>query len=231
MTGVQTCALPIYLNENAIYGRIACRRVVIRRIANKIARTSYPNILDTRFISSEEKASQATSGNSEAVEHIWTTWTYIMTNVMGFAVYLGLLSGLNPVLAGVVIVTTAVGYFVNKRINEWGYRHREEEQAYLKKMGYIRKVDTQRAFAKDIRIFGLRQWLDDVWYSTLKLYRAFLIKREKIYIWTNIVDLLLALLRNGIAYAYLIYLTLTRGMSAAEFLLYFFVDLFQLLEV
>ena len=213
--------LKAYLNENAIYGRIACRTAVIRRIANKIARTSYPNILDTRFINSEEKASQATSGNSEAVEHIWTTWTEILTNGMGFVVYLGLLSGLNPLLAGVVIVTTAVGYFVNKRINEWGYRHREEEQAYLKKMGYIKKVDTQRAFAKDIRIFGLRQWLDDVWYSTLNLYRAFLIKREKIYIWTNIVDLLLALLRNGIAYAYLIYLTLTRGMSAAEFLLYF----------
>lgn len=213
--------LKTYLNENAIYGRIACRTVVIRRISNKIARTSYPNILDTRFISSEEKASQATGSNSEAVEHIWTTWTDILTNVLGFLVYLGLLSGLNPLLAGVVIVTTAVGYFVNKRINEWGYRHREEEQAYLKKMGYIKKVDTQRVFAKDIRIFGLRQWLDDVWFSTLNLYRAFVARREKIYIWTNIVDLLLALLRNGIAYAYLLYLTLTKGMSAAEFLLYF----------
>ena len=88
-------------------------------------------------------------------------------------------------------------------------------------MEYVKKVATQRAFAKDIRIFGLRQWLDDVWFSTLNLYRAFLGRREKIYIWTNIVDLLLALLRNGIAYAYLIYLTLTKGMSAAEFLLYF----------
>lgn len=213
--------LKAYLDENTIYGRIACRTAVIRRISNKIARTSYPNSLDARFISSEEKASQATSGNNEAVEHIWTTWTDILTNLMGFAVYLGLLTGLNPLLASVVIVTTAAGYFVNKRINEWGYRHREEEQAYLKKMEYVKKVATQRAFAKDIRIFGLRQWLDDVWFSTLNLYRAFLGRREKIYIWTNIVDLLLALLRNGIAYAYLIYLTLTKGMSAAEFLLYF----------
>ncbi|MGN0998152.1 MAG: ABC transporter ATP-binding protein [Faecousia sp.] len=213
--------LKTYLNENAIYGRIACRMVIIKRMSNKISRTSYPNTLDTRFISSEEKASQATGSNSEAVEHIWTTWTDILTNVMGFLVYLGLLSGLNPLLACVVIATTAGGYFVNKHINEWGYRHRDEEQAYLKKMGYVKKVDTQRVFAKDIRIFGLRQWLDDVWFSTMNLYRAFVARREKIYIWTNIVDLLLALLRNGIAYAYLIYLTLTRGMSAADFLLYF----------
>lgn len=213
--------LRIYISQNALYGRIACRTAVIRDIDKKIANTSYPNILDTDFISYEKKAVDATGSNQDAIEHLWTTWTDILTNVLGFTVYLGLLSGLNPLLACAVIVTTAIGYFVNKRINEWGYRHRDEEQTYIKKMGYVKKADTSRSFAKDIRIFGLRTWLDDVWFSTLNLYNAFTAKREKIYLWTNVVDLLLTLLRNGIAYAYLIHMTLTEGMSASEFLLYF----------
>lgn len=114
-----------------------------------------------------------------------------------------------------------IGYFVSKRINGWGYRHREKETAYGEKMGYIRRVSTQRYHAKDIRIFGLQDWLEDVWYSTLDLYRAFLAKRERVYIWTNIAELILTLLRNGIAYLYLIRITLEHNLPASEFLLYF----------
>ena len=48
-----------------------------------------------------------------------------------------------------------------------------------------------------------------------------LLRRQKNYIWVNVVNLLMELLRNGIAYAYLIWLALHQGMSASEFLLYF----------
>lgn len=72
-----------------------------------------------------------------------------------------------------------------------------------------------------MRIFGLRPWLEDLWEKTMALSRAFLRRRERAYLWIHLVDLVLALLRNGIAYAYLLWLTLSRGMSASEFLLYF----------
>ncbi|MBQ8835348.1 MAG: ABC transporter ATP-binding protein [Oscillospiraceae bacterium] len=213
--------LKTYLDENSVWGRVAVRLVILRKLAGKIAGTAYPNTLDTEFIRAENQSLDACSRNSASTEQIWTTWADILTNVLGFLVYLGLLSGLNPVLACLVAATTAVGFFVNKYINEWGYRHREEERAYLTKMGYVKGVDTRRSAAKDIRIFGLRQWLDDVWFGALGLYRAFVERREKVYLWTSVVDLLLTLLRNGIAYVYLIHLTLTEGMSASEFLLYF----------
>lgn len=216
LTGLKT-----YVQENTLYGRVSVRVSIIRQIGEKLAGTSYPNILDTEFINLENKAYRSCAGNRQAVEYIWTTWTDIVTNIVGFLAYLVLLSGLKSWLVCVVIVTTVGGYFVNKHINEWGYRHKEEEASYGERMGYIREVATERNYAKDIRIFGLKEWIDDVWNSTLKLYRAFLIKRESVYIWTNVADLLLALLRNGIAYGYLIWLTLTEGMSAAEFLLYF----------
>ncbi len=60
-----------------------------------------------------------------------------------------------------------------------------------------------------------------MWTSILRLYQGFLRKRESVYIWADIADLLLTLLRNGAAYAYLLWLTLTQGLNASEFLLYF----------
>lgn len=213
--------LKAYLDENTFAGRIEIRKSIMQQIANKVARTAYPNLLDTNFLSFQDKARQACISNSEPTEYIWTTWTDILTNAAGFLVYLALLSGMHPALLALVVATTAAGYFFSKRINGWGYRHRQEEAAYSKRMEYVRRVSTGREYAKDIRIFGLRDWLEDVWSSAMGLYEAFAEKREKIYLWTNVIDLLLALMRNGIAYAYLIRLTLEQDLPASQFLLYF----------
>lgn len=210
-----------YIDTNTLFGRVSVRMSIIRLLGDKVAGTSYPNLLDTGFIRSEEKAFAACSSNRKATEDIWTTWTEILTNVIGFLVYLLLLSGLSPLLVCIMAALAAAGYFVNKRIGEWGYRHREEEEKYQKDFSYLRKVATERKYAKDIRIFGLKSWIDEVWDSTMRLYEAFLKRREGVYIWINVVDLLLAFLRNGIAYAYLLHFVLKNGMSASQFLLYF----------
>lgn len=211
-----------YVDTNALFGRIAVRsQGIYLSISRKYAETSYPNLLNTDFLALGEKASAACSGNSEASEAIWTTLTDLMTSCIGFVVYLALLTNLNLWLAALVAATTAVSYFASKRINEWGYLHRSEELELTKKIEYANKTATSREFAKDIRMFGLRGWLEDLWGSTMRLYSAFCAKRERKYIWANIIDIVLTFLRNGIAYAFLIGITVKNGLPASQFLLYF----------
>ena len=211
-----------YVDTNALFGRIAVRsQGIYLSISRKYAKTSYPNLLTTDFLALGEKPSAACSANSEASEAIWTTLTDLMTSCIGFIVYLALLTNLNLWLAALVAATTAVSYFASKRINEWGYLHRSEELELTKKIEYANKTATSREFAKDIRMFGLRGWLEDLWGSTMRLYSAFCAKRERKYIWANIIDIVLTFLRNGIAYAFLIGITVKNGLPASQFLLYF----------
>jgi len=211
-----------YVDTNALFGRIAVRsQGIYLSISRKYAETSYPNLLNTDFLALGEKASAACAGNSESSEAIWTTLTDLMTSCIGFVVYLALLTNLNLWLAALVAATTAVSYFASKRINEWGYLHRSEELELTKKIEYADKTATSREFAKDIRMFGLRGWLEDLWGSTMRLYSAFCAKRERKYIWANIIDIVLTFLRNGIAYAFLIGITVKNGLPASQFLLYF----------
>ena len=211
-----------YVDTNALFGRIAVRsQGIYLSISRKYAETSYPNLLNTDFLALGEKASAACSANSEASEAIWTTLTDLMTSCIGFVVYLALLTNLNLWLAALVAATTAVSYFASKRTNEWGYLHRSEELELTKKIEYANKTATSREFAKDIRMFGLRGWLEDLWGSTMRLYSAFCAKRERKYIWANIIDIVLTFLRNGIAYAFLIGITVKNGLPASQFLLYF----------
>ena len=118
-------------------------------------------------------------------------------------------------------VTKKEVVLASRRINEWGYRHREEEAGYVKRLAYVQKVATDRQYGKDIRIFGLREWVEELWESTMRLYHGFLLRRETAYLWANVIDLALLLVRNGAAYAYLIWLTLEQGLPVSQFLLYF----------
>ena len=225
--GVFTLALLLlwggksYLNTNALFGRIQVRMYISGEISRKSTSTSFPNLLDTTFLKWKEQALRTCNSNQDASEAIWTTWTDILTNVLGFAVYLLLLTGLSGWMVALVILTTAVGFMVSEHLEGWGSRHREERAACMNTIGYARRVSTKREYAQDFRIFGLRPWLEEVWSSAMGAYRAFLTRRERVYFLVYVVDALLTLLRNGGAYAYLIWLTLSQGLPASQFLLYF----------
>ncbi len=210
-----------YVKQNTMFSRVDVRMNIISAINNKACTTSYPNTRDPAILRLFEKAKKACATNAHPAEHIWETLTQLLLNLAGFGVYLALVSGLNPLLVLVVTLTTAAGFFVSRRINEWGFLHREEESAYEKKIQYVRDKAESIHLAKDIRIFGLKDWVDYLYQSTLRLYAAFINRRERIYTGACAVDALLTLARNGIAYLYLIQLTIAQDLPASQFLLYF----------
>ena len=210
-----------YVNENIMYGRIDVRTEVIHMINHKAFTTSYPNTKDPAVLRLQNEALNNCDSNSQPSEHIWHTLTGLLLNLIGFVIYLYLLADVDLLLIGVVVATTVAGFFVSRHINEWSYRHREEQAKYSKEMGYfVRKTESVQ-LAKDIRIFGLAPWLNAVYASSRRAFEAFIDRRERIYAWTNVVDVVLQIARNGIAYGYLIHRALTEGMAASEFLLYF----------
>lgn len=194
---------------------------LLRRCNEKFACTSFPNLYDPSFLDLTNKAQDALMSNSSAAEETWVTLTALLTNLIGFLVYLALLSGLHPALLLLVVATTAAGFFVNRRIDGWSYRHREEGMKASHQIGYIQGLRTDRRAAKDIFLFGLQPWLLQVRRDGLRLFRDFQRKCAGRGLITDGTALLLDLLRNGVAYAYLLGLALGKGMSAAEFLLYF----------
>lgn len=214
-------AAKAYVTTNTLFGRIALRCKILMKILDKLSKTSYPNTEDQGVKKKFEKAGMAIHDNSSAAEAVWTTLTEILQNTAGFCIYLALLANLNPVLVAVTLATTIPGYFIGKHVNGWGYRHRDEESEYIHKMNYIDNTAEDYTIGKDIRIFGMRGWLMNIYDSGLRLYQAFAARREKVAVWGNVADAVFAFLRNGIAYAVLIGMTLRNSLSAPQFLLYF----------
>lgn len=75
--------------------------------------------------------------------------------------------------------------------------------------------------AKDIRIFGLQNWLNELLDRVHDAYLDFRLRCEKIKLLADVTEALLTMARNGIAYAYLLHLALRDSLSVPEFILYF----------
>ena len=210
-----------YVNTNTLYGRISTRCEIIAQLQRKAATTSYPNLFDDKFKKLKMKVQEAIGSNRAATEAIWTTLTELTTNILGFVFYVILMSSVQPLLLIVILATTVISYLVGNYVNEWGYRHREEEAEMANQIYYLDRRVSGFSAAKDIRIFGLRPWLNDVYNKVVATYTAFHQKAQGVYIWARIVDLVLTFLRNAIAYAYLIGLVIGNGISVSDFLLFF----------
>ena len=214
-------AAAAYCDAVRMPAEIDVRCAVIRMISRKNCETSYPNVHDAKILKLEEQAQRTTSGNDDAAEHIWHTLSDLLANLDGFAVYLLLFCRLSRFLILLVVLTAAADFFVSRYIGEWEYRHREEREKYDKELYYFLTQPRQVRLAKDIRVFGLAPWLRELREKSMRALAAFVARREKTYLWVNAADVVLTLMRNGIAYAYLIRQTLVQGWSASTFLLYF----------
>ena len=214
-------SLQTYIDPNLLFGRINVRLALLTKLCQKKTATSFPNTENTEINSIREKAENTLNSNSSAGEAIWGTLTGLITNILGFIVYLLLLSSLNPILIFIVLTTSITSYFVNKNIHKWGYIHREEEGEYFKQLNFFYNHAQNRVIAKDIRLFGIRAWLEELYEKNYRLLLNFWMHREKKYIVASILDVVLSFLRNGLIYIYLIQLVLQNGLLASEFLLYF----------
>lgn len=210
-----------YAEENVMFGRITVRCKIINMINQKAATTSYPNLGDDKFEKLRSKAWESTCANSSASEAVWTTLTDLVGSAVGFAVYLFLFSNVQPLLMLAVIATTAVSYFVSLRLNDYRYRHREEEADCERRMEYFSRRASRLESAKDIRIFGLRPWLEELNDKAIGAYVAFHERAAGVCLWGKIVDLVLTFVRNGAAYALLISLVLDGTLDVAGFVLFF----------
>ncbi len=210
-----------YISEIALFPRVDVRSYVIGKIARKCNMTSYPNNYKTDFIKLRDRAYLACNGNREATEYIWTTLTNLLKNIGGFVVYLTILSDLDVWMIGLILLTCIAGFFVSLYVNTWRYAHRDEEDKIYAQKLYIRSSAESLTLAKDIRIFGLQNWLNDLNTNIHDVYRDFRFRFERRLILGDVTEAVLTIARNGIAYVYLIYLTLEKNLSISEFLLYF----------
>lgn len=185
--------------------------------------TSYPNTLDTDFLKMQNQAIENMSGNSSGTPPVAliNEAGKLLTALLGFVAYLIVLTDLDPLLLLATIATSAIGFYVNRRINQFWDAKFEQSQHLSSEIMYPINTVLSNKMAKDIRIFHMQDWLLRVLDKSMSLLGSFYSRREAHLFIGKAVDIVLAIGRNALAYVYLLRMVLDGGMSASEFLLHF----------
>lgn len=214
-------AVTAYCRLNRDAARIAVRCNILREIDRKKGTCSYSLLYDQTFQDRGLSARYAVNNNAAPAEKIWQTLHQLLKNGICFGIYLSLMANVKPVLIAVTMVITAVDFVVAGHFDRWDYEHREENARIMRKDRYFYNSAKDPRLAKDIRIFGMQEWLWDIKEDVSRLRRDFLLRGCRNTMLKNSLETLLDLLRNGILYVYLLNVTLQGELSAARFLLYF----------
>ena len=202
-------------------GRVTFRNRLLGELNRKSMTMSFPDFINEHNRNLLSRACQTCYDNSLPAEHVWESISTLLSSFAGFLIYLYFISNLRISLALLVGLTALLSWLLQKRAGRVAYEMNEPMGELYKKIDYIGSVMEAPEYAKDIRIFGLGSWVREVKSKTIRAYQALTEKKERVNCMTEMMDALLAFLRNGIAYAYLITGAINGEFTASEFLLYF----------
>lgn len=210
-----------YLDSTRQPRRTGLRGWVCFDILEKTVLTDYANLEDKRFTDAKQKAHDVTGYNQTATEQVYYVLESLGANLLGFAVYITLLVQINPLVLLLTASTTALGFFVRRWANGWQFAHDDEKAGYNKRTWYVSNLGEDTALAKDIRLFSMIGWLNDVYNAYLRLQYTWQRRVQSRQYLADAADCAATFLREGAAYAYLIAQVLYRGMPVDQFVLLF----------
>lgn len=214
-------AVKAYLGLTSEMQRTGLRMQVCRDIQQKVVTTSYENLEKKAFSDARQKALEQIGGNNTSTEQIYYTLVNLGTNVCGFVLYLLLLVWVNPWVLLLTAATSAIGFFMRRRVNRWEHEQDKQSASWDKRLWQIHQQSQQTVIAKDIRLFAMADWLMDVHRTNARL-RHNLSRKVQAKQWlADAVDCVVAFLREGAAYAYLIVMVLAGALAVDEFVLLF----------
>lgn len=193
----------------------------IVRVNRKNCTTDYSNLGKASYQQGMQKAFIPLEGNRSAAEAIFLVLESFSVSLLSFVIFLAVLSAVHPLILLLVLASGVTVFFLRRRVNAWVHDNDKLDTQPRERMSFLEHAASESAYAKDIRLFGLTNWLDDIWATNKKLVEDFAKRVSKKQLMVDVLDSVLAFLREGVAYAYLLKLVLFDGLPVDQFVLLF----------
>lgn len=161
------------------------------------------------------------SGDYSGPSRLFAEIPNLIICVLCFILYSGILSTLHIAVVILLLVNALIVYFFQRRERMCYERTMEEFATVGRRLRYTRNACEEVKKGKDIRVYDMGGWLAGLIRLLQGRQRKVLDKRRNQEYVTQIVGCILNFLRDGIAYAYLIYMTFRGEISMGDFMLYF----------
>ena len=166
-----------------------------------------------------ENASRAVANNHDGIEGFYHQNVTLFTNILGLIIYSIVLANCHPLIVLCLLAISVIQYAFYSIAKNYENKHKDEQATRERHRHYLFSQAYDVKSGKDIRLYQLQDWLTRIYEKYDKEYQKQASKTQSLYYLYDLVGLVLQFFRDGICYAYLIYLLL-QGMNISEFVLY-----------
>lgn len=189
----------------------------MRKLIEKNITIDYENNEKTSVSNQLQKARNVTG-------YIMTTALRTMrktaTCILNIFAYGGIVSILNPVLLPIVVLPAVAGYYINRHKMKWVWNMADNWQDFERQLQYIEQVGKDFSYAKDIRIFSMQRWFDNLFTRSFKNRLNWYEQQDLWEYKHDILELSIQGLGNFLAYAYVIYEVYLGSVGVSDFVLF-----------
>ena len=161
------------------------------------------------------------NGNIWATDFIFSDIGRFVGSILGLFTYSAIIITLSPIILAIIAVSALINYLIGQNQIKYIDKHKDENSERDRKkwhlMGYAREFE----YAKDVKLYGMTAWITDMLekfkFETQKWERKITSRSFVI----NIVNALFTLIRDGAAYAILIYMLLDNQITLGNFAFFF----------
>ncbi len=184
-------------------------------------------VLDYQFVESENGQNQFQDvlnilfNDNSGVSGMLQLLGNYLGQVLGFVLYVGIISMLSPWIVLVLLVTSGIYLFILWRVNAYEYDHRKQWTVIDKKLNYLYNKTADYRNNKDIKLYSMKGWLTFLINSLIEARLKWMVRIHRHNFITVIADVLLLLIRDGLAYLYIFHAIFDGQIQIAEFTLYF----------
>lgn len=195
-------------------------KLVIER-NRKVMKIDFVHLEDPDLLDCYQKADNAIGGNETGIEGMMHEILRFFEGLGVVIVGLAILGTMNPWVALGMTVLGVLNFVKSNIASRWGKEHVWDPLApWWRKRGYMNWALGNFEYAKDIRMYGLRNWLTKKFTELNKERYAAQNMNNKLWFWMNILSSILWLISQGAIYAYLIYRVFQRQITIGNFTLY-----------
>lgn len=145
----------------------------------------------------------------------------IIQNLLGYLLFGTVISFASPWLVPLLTVAPIVNIIAVRAYNKWEYSTRSERTDLSQKLGYAEQLPDDFSAAKDIRIYSMASWLCECFRELSEKNEKWNKRIVKKSFLSRIADLIVILIRDGGAYALLIWMFYNGEITVEQFVLYF----------
>ena len=189
-----------------------------RKLIHKNMTTDYAN---NESCAKSDALKKAESGNDSTAFLTADTLSSFFMALLSLLAYGSILSFLDPVMLLIVGIPSVICYYIERSKMKWLWKNNGKWQRADRELGYIQSAASDFSYAKDIRIYGMEKWLENVFSRSFGERLNWYGKQDGNSFGHDMLRALMTHISNLAAYAFVISLAVRGNIGAGDFVLYF----------